>query len=465
MQCKGFITEAWSVVAMFMILTSSTATRYEPNWASLDSRPLPAWYDESKIGIFLHWGVFSVPSYNSAWFWYQWKGLKTSNVVEFMEENYKPDFTYADFAPDFKAEFYDPLRWADIFNASGAKYVVLVTKHHEGFTNWPSKYSWNWNAKDVGPNRDLVGDLASAIRKTTDMHFGVYHSLFEWFHPLYMQDKANNYTTQKFVAAKTMPELYELVNTYKPDVVWSDGDWMVDDFYWNATQFLAWLYNDSPVKDTVVTNDRWGKNIRCKHGGFWNCEDRYVPEKLPKHKWENCMTLDKHGWTFRRDTRLSEIYTMNELIALLAKTVSLGGNLLVNAGPTAYGTINPIYEERLRQMGQWLAVNGEAIYSTHPWTYQNDTTNPDVWYTSRKKGSGTVVYAILLKWLPGTTLQLGAPVVSDQTSITLLGYSGAPFQFVGQTTQGVTVTVPTIPFSSMPCQWGWVFKLLHLKNQ
>ncbi|KAL8601465.1 hypothetical protein ACOMHN_000407 [Nucella lapillus] len=452
-------------VLMIFVLTSCSAKRYEPNWASLDSRPLPAWYDDSKIGIFLHWGVFSVPSYGGAWFWYEWKAAKNPAVVTFMEANYKPGFTYADFAPEFKAEFYDPYRWADIFNASGAKYVVLVTKHHEGYTNWPSKYSWNWNAKDVGPNRDLVGDLANAIRKKTDMHFGLYHSLFEFFNPLYLQDVANNYTTQKFVAEKTLPELYELVNTYKPDVIWSDGDWMVDDFYWNATEFLAWLYNDSPVKDTVVTNDRWGNNTWCKHGDFWNCNDKFMPGKLLKHKWENCMTLDKYAWAFRRTTKLSDIFSMDELIALLVETVSLGGNLLLNVGPTAYGEITPIYEERLRQLGQWLGVNGDAIYGTKPWTYQNDTVNRDVWYTSKKEGSGTVVYAILLKWLRGTTLTLGAPIVSDQTVISLLGYKGAPFKFVARKTQGVTVTVPTISFTHMPCEWGWVFKLENLKNQ
>ncbi|KAL8586050.1 hypothetical protein ACOMHN_023693 [Nucella lapillus] len=450
---------------MVFMLTECGAKRYEPNWPSLDSRPLPAWYDQGKIGIFLHWGVFSVPSFGSEWFWWRWQGSKKPAYVQFMQENYRPDFTYADFAPQFKAEFYDPQRWAEIFTAAGAKYVVLVTKHHEGFTNWPSKYSWNWNAKDVGPNRDLVGDLAKAIRNTTDIHFGIYHSLFEWFNPLYEADKANHYTTQKFVATKTMPELYELVNTYKPDVVWSDGDWMVDDFYWNATNFLAWLYNDSPVKDTVVTNDRWGKNVRCKHGGFWNCHDKFVPGVLPKHKWENCMSLDKGSWGFRRNTKLFQVYTMEELIAVMARTVSLGGNLLVNVGPTAYGEISPIYEERLRQMGQWLGVNGDAIYGTKPWTYQNDTINPHVWYTAKKEGSGTVVYAILLKWLTGTTLTLGAPIVTDQTAISLLGYTGATFKFAGQTTQGVTISVPTISITDIPCQWGWVFKLSNLKNQ
>nr|CAD7578592.1 unnamed protein product [Timema californicum] len=242
-------------------------------------------------------------------------------------------------------------------------YVVFTAKHHEGYTMWPSKYSFSWNAKDVGPKRDLVGDLASAVRNKTDLKFGLYHSLFEWFHPLYLQDKANGYKTQYFVGNKTMPELYELhieanhelrprdvtkslkrlevylveidvpqtvtesqhgrnskaphtntscfrlrrgtltevtplrrltpekkirddrhaqircapVNTYKPEILWSDGPMDGKYTYWNSTQFIAWLYNDSPVKDTVVVNDRWGKGLKCKHGDFYTCRDHYNP--------------------------------------------------------------------------------------------------------------------------------------------------------------------------------------------
>ncbi|KAK2106170.1 Tissue alpha-L-fucosidase [Saguinus oedipus] len=136
----------------------------------------------------------------------------------------------------------------------GPRYVVLTTKHHEGFTNWPSPVSWNWNSKDVGPHRDLVGELGTALRKR-NMHYGLYHSLLEWFHPLYLLDKKNGFKTQHFVSAKTMPELYDLVNSlgahrgrYKPDLIWSDGDWEAPDAYWNSTNFLSWLYNDSPVK-------------------------------------------------------------------------------------------------------------------------------------------------------------------------------------------------------------------------
>ncbi|KAK7002605.1 alpha-L-fucosidase [Biomphalaria glabrata] len=447
---------------IFAVLLGTALARYEPNWNSLDSRPLPSWYDDGKIGIFIHWGVFSVPAFGSEWFWWNWQGSKTPAYTYYMQQNYRPDFTYADFGPMFHAEFYKPDDWADIFQASGANYVVLVSKHHEGFTNWPSKYSFNWNAMDVGPKRDLVGDLANSIRSKTNLKFGVYHSMFEWFHPLFLQDQANNFQTQDFVRTKTMPELYELVNTYKPDIVWSDGEWMAPDTYWNSTEFIAWLYNDSPVKDTVVVNDRWGNNTRCAHGGFWDCDDRFTPGKLIGHKWENCMTLDKYSWGFRANAKLQDILTIEELLSELANTVSLGGNLLINVGPTSFGQILPVYEERFRQLGAWLKVNGEAIYKSGIWTYQSDNATAHVWYTTRTDGPQPVVYAILLNW-PRNFLVLSRPNADSGTKISLLGYPN-PLTFTSLSGGGVNITIPVIPANEMPCEWAWVIKMEGLAN-
>lgn len=131
---------------------------FKPKWSSLDNRPLPSWYDEAKIGIFIHWGVYSVPSFGSEWFWINWKTENTTTKYhDFMKERYPPKFTYQDFARDFTAEFFNATQWADIFDAAGAKYIVLTSKHHEGYTLWPSSYSYSWNSVDVGPNRDLIG--------------------------------------------------------------------------------------------------------------------------------------------------------------------------------------------------------------------------------------------------------------------------------------------------------------------
>ncbi|XP_060572931.1 alpha-L-fucosidase-like isoform X1 [Ruditapes philippinarum] len=464
MVSRFFLVAIWTI----LMVTCVVATRYEPNWESIDKRPLPSWYDESKIGIFIHWGVFSVPSLISEWFWYDWKTQNSSKAQKFMKDNYKPDWTYQDFADQFTAELFNPDEWADIFGASGARYVVLTSKHHEGFTNWPSKYSFSWNSMDVGPNRDLVGSLADSIRKKTSMRFGLYHSLFEWYNPLYLQDKANKFQTQDFVKFKTLPELYEIVNTYKPEVIWSDGDWEAKDVYWNSTDFLAWLYNDSPVKDTVVTNDRWGSGCACHHGGYYTCSDRYNPGKLQNRKWENCMTIDKASWGYRRDAKISDMLTMEELITTLVETVSCGGNILINVGPTHDGRIVPVFEERLRSLGQWLDVNGEAIYSSKPWTFQNDTETPAVWYTAKKPAAGGMnVYALVLKWPSPGDFYLASPTIGTNTKVTLLGYDDpiACRKAPGTKNNGIILTIPAIPFNKMPCDYAWVFKMENLAER
>lgn len=436
-------------------MIESCEGKYEPNWESIDSRPLPVWYDQAKFGIFIHWGVFSVPSFGSEWFWYNWQTRRLQSYVDFMQKNYPPEFQYQDFAPQFTAEFFDAQEWTDIFASSGAKYIVLTTKHHEGFTLWGSKNSWNWNAVDIGPKRDLVDEMATALRAHSDLHLGLYHSLFEWFNPLFETDAANAFMTNYFPIAKTLPELYELVVKYKPEVLWSDGDGGAPDTYWNSTAFLAWLYNDSPVRDTVVTNDRWGLNSICKHGGYYTCSDRYQPGHLLKHKWENCMTIDKHSWGYRRNAHLSDYLTIETLVATLVETVSCGGNLLMNVGPTHDGRIVPIFEERLRQMGQWLLVNGDAIYNTTAWRSQNDSVTPKMWYTFKPQEKA--VFAILLEWPNNGSVILGEPVTQGSTQVELLGHGSLLWEPVKPS--GLRVSLPPLSFSQVPCQWAWTLRL------
>ncbi|XP_005097744.3 alpha-L-fucosidase [Aplysia californica] len=453
------------VLKAVLFFASVVSAKYLPTWESLDSRPLPDWYDEAKLGIFIHWGVFSVPSFRSEWFWWDWQGVKTNDTVEFMKKNYKPDFTYGDFAKQFTAEFFEASEWARIFQDSGAKFIVFVSKHHEGYTNWPSKYSFNWNSKAVGPNRDIVGELAEAVKSQDGLRFGLYHSLFEWFHPWYLADKKNNFTTQEFVDGKTLPELYELVNTYKPDVVWSDGDWEASADYWKSKDFLAWLYNDSPVQSSVVTNDRWGQGVMCHHGGFFTCQDRYNPHHLIKHKWENAMTIDRQSWGFRRRANVADILSIEELLEELITTISCNGNVLLNVGPTHDGMIGVIYQERLHQLGSWLKVNGEGVYSSRPWTYQNDTVTPGVWYTSKSKSQPPAVYAFLLQWPEKGMLYLNSPFPTEKTEVTLLGYSGPSFKWTSQPTQqGIHITFPALNVKQMPCKWAWVLKMTNIKN-
>ncbi|KAB7500995.1 Plasma alpha-L-fucosidase, partial [Armadillidium nasatum] len=401
-----------------------TLAQFEPNWDSLDSRELPKWYDEAKIGIFLHWGVFSVPSFKSAWFWKSWKD-GSEDIVDFMKKNYPPGFTYQDFGPSFTAEFFNPYEWADIFNASGARYIVLTSKHHEGFTLWPSKYSWNWNSMDVGPGRDLVGDLSKEIRTAfPHIKFGLYHSLYEWFNPLYLQDEKNGYNSNDFVRLKTMPELYEL----------------------------------SPVRKSVVVNDRWGKGITCHHGSFYTCQDKFNPGVLQPHKWENCMTLDKYSWVYNRLSPLQNYLTIEELLNTLVKTISCGGNLLVNTGPTHDGRIAPIMEERLRQMGSWLSINGEAVYGSKPWVYQNDTYTPDIWFT-RSTGAESFVYAFISTWPENSYLILGSVKKTTKSVVQMLGCTQV--LQTEKSREGLKIWFPRK--NNVKSNWNFVLKMKYVK--
>lgn len=295
------------------IINSYVGEKYEPTWDSLDTRPLPNWYDEAKVGIFIHWGVYSVPTMGSEWFWKYWKTDHRLEYVNYMRKNYRPGFTYQDFGAEFTTEHYNATEWATLFESSGAKYVVLTSKHHDGYALWPSKYSFGWNSVDVGAHRDLIGELAKAVRKTP-LRFGLYHSLFEWFNPMWISDKASKFRQKDFVEKKIYPEMIDLINSYKPDIVWSDGEAEAPYKYWNATEFIAWLYNDSPVKNTVVTNDRWGEETQCKHGGFYTCGDRFNPGVLQGHKWENAMTIDRQSWGHRANAKLEDFLTSKDLI-------------------------------------------------------------------------------------------------------------------------------------------------------
>uniref|UniRef100_A0A8D0G670 Tissue alpha-L-fucosidase n=1 Tax=Sphenodon punctatus TaxID=8508 RepID=A0A8D0G670_SPHPU len=333
------------------------------------------------------------------------------------------------------------------------RYVVLTTKHHEGFTNWGSPVSWNWNSVDTGPHRDIVGELGEALRER-NIHYGLYHSLLEWFHPLYLEDKKNGFKTQKFVSAKTMPELYDLVLKYKPDLIWSDGDWEAPDTYWNSTSFLAWLYNDSPVKDTVVVNDRWCNNCSCHHGGYYNCADKYKPGTLPGHKWEMCSSIDRMSWGYRSNMHLIELMSESSIIAELVETVSFGGNYLLNVGPTKEGVILPIFQARLLALGKWLSINGEAIYATEPWRVQMENGTNSVWYTSKE----SAVYAIFLAWPQDSVLKLSSPIPSPNTQVTMLGFI-KPLKWEKSLDKGLIITLPYVPSLVFPVQYGWTLKL------
>ena len=420
------------LLLLFMAFNINGQT-YRPEWESLDKRPVPQWFQDSKFGIFIHWGVYSVPAwgptgdsigvYDKYAEWY-WRKMDQPGKVQkyfrgFHLKTYGPNFRYQDFAPMFKAELFDPAKWAELFKQSGAKYVVLTSKHHEGFTLWPSAQSWNWNSVDVGPHRDLCGDLTTAV-KNAGLHMGFYYSLYEWYNPSYLNDPA------VYVNEHMIPQMKDLVTRYTPDILWTDGEWDKPSKEWKSEDFLSWLYNDSPVKDNIVVNDRWGSETRSKHGGFYTTEYGLIGDKegidnAVPHVWEECRGIGT-SFGFNRTEGLSDYSTAGQLIRLLVSTVSAGGNLLLDIGPAADGTIPVIMQQRLLEIGGWLKINGEAIYSTRAYIKTkmdeeiNPETNKSLFFTQKDKE----VYIICLGW-PRGEIKLKGLDMTNKIEVSLLG--------------------------------------------
>jgi alpha-L-fucosidase len=350
------------------VTTTFAQLEYDPAWESLDKRPTPEWWQDAKFGIFIHWGMYSVPGFTKKGNYAEWyqHSLENNNhdgmVKEFHEINYG-NRTYYDLAEDFHAELFEPDEWARMFENAGARYVVLTSKHHDGYCLWPNEqasltWGFPWSSDVVGPGRDLVGDLFKALNKTK-VKPGLYFSLYEWFNPLWQFDK------EKYARDHAMPQLYELVEKYRPWVVWADGDWDATPEQWRSPEFLAWLYNESAVRDRVVVNDRWGSGVRFNHGGIYTPE--YQPDMdFENHAWEESRGMG-HSYGYNRAEDAWDYNSAQSMVLHLIDKVSRGGNFLLDIGPDAHGNIPPIMQDRLLEIGKWLNINGEAIYNTRRW--------------------------------------------------------------------------------------------------
>ncbi|KYQ88455.1 Alpha-L-fucosidase precursor [Tieghemostelium lacteum] len=443
-------------------------TVYEANWSSINARPLPGWYDDVKFGIFIHFGVYSVPAFSqptgyAEWYWYNLMNPSNdgNQTLDYHTKSFGKNFPYQSFAEMLNLRLFDPDEWAQTIYDSGARYVVLTSKHHEGFTLWESEQSWGWNSVNIGPQIDIVGALSKSVKEIPGMHMGVYHSLYEWFNPIYLDDLTKNPPTQVYVNEILQPQLRDVVNSYEPEVIWADGDWEALSSYWESTEFLAWLYTNSTVKDTVVVNDRWGSDCRMKNGGFWTGGDKTNPGYLIPHKWENCNTIG-YSYGYNQNEPIYDYQNSTVLIQEMIETVSCGGNYLLDIGPTSEGTIPMVMQERLADIGKWMDINGEAIYSTHPWRVQNDSADHLIWYTTNTNTGA--VYAHSFEWPESGKLLLNAPIATSYSSISLLGYKGKlPIKMAptgGRS--GISITLPNASPNDYPPFDIFVFKLLNV---
>ena len=404
---------------------------FAATWESLKGYTVPAWYEDGKFGIFIHWGLYSVPAFDNEWYPRNMY-LKDSAAYKHHLDTYGPQttFGYKDFLPLFKAQHFDPDAWATLFQQAGAKYVVPVAEHHDGFAMYDCSFT-RWNAVKMGPQRDVLGELAAATRRQ-GLTFGLsYHRAEHWWFlnggkdiPSDVQDPryADFYGPAQIDPANHPPDtaflddwmarLGELVEQYQPQLVYFD--WWIEQpaFQPYLSRFAAYYYNRAAAGNQgVVINYKQGdfkdRHAFAEGSAVYDIERGRLSEILPRF-WQSDTSILRNSWCH---VASPDYKTVPELIGDLVDIVSKNGALLLNIGPRADGTIPEQDAEMLRSIGRWLAVNGEAIYASRPWKVfgegptqrasgsftdakKPDFTSQDIRFTTR----GETLYATFLAW-------------------------------------------------------------------
>lgn len=460
---------------LMLVAPAARAQVVDATWESINQRGYPDWFANAKLGIFIHWGLYSVPAYSapdgySEWFYRglmtgdsirvktmtditkvwggmlgdQWSG-RMGNGQGSIIQNPRITDQYSLFVPMWRAEHWNPDEWARLFKAAGARYVLLVTKHHDGYCLWNSKYQPNWNSVATGPRRDIVGELTRAVRRT-GLKMGFYYSLTEWTNPLHiwMQDPDDSIST--YVTRYMIPQFKELVTKYQPSAIFADGEWQNSAEQFHAAEVISWYYNT--VGAEAIVNDRWGSGTQH---GF----------KTPEYKgaiadttrpWAECRGIGR-SFALNRNEPLSNYLTSDSLIRHFVKLVAAGGGMTLNVGPEADGTIPMLQQERLLDLGRWLSVNGEAIYDSRP-CRRMCSRDSTVFFTSRQNNT----YAIMTR-IPGKTVTLSnMPAPKKDMKITLLGCNKElKWRYLGNK---LTIKLDNITFADLAqVQAAWVFKM------
>ena len=461
-----------------------TPIAYKPTWESLKQHPTPEWFEDAKFGIYFHWGVYSVPAFGNEWYprrMYIDEENQRGNYFTYHKKNFgdHKEFGYKDFVPMFKAEKFDADEWAELFKKAGARFAGPVAEHHDGFAMWDSDLT-EWDAADMGPNRDIVGEIARAVRKHGMKLVTSFHHAYNWKY--YEPSYAGDYDTKDPKCSGLYPsphepgapeseeflkdweaKVREVIDKYQPDYLWFDFGWREPTFEGYKKSLLAYYYNKAEEwdKGVVVTY----KHDHLPAGvGVLDLE-RGRLDTLSKDKWITDTSVDRRSWCYIKNP---DYKSVNTLVDNLVDRVSKNGNLLLNIGPRPDGTIPEEQKELLLGIGKWLDVNGEAIYGTRPWAVYGEGPTKmqggafgergEVVYTAsdiRFTVKGNALYAICLDW-PGeqvTIESLSRLEEANINSIKLLGIDKELEWSLAK--EGLTIKIP----DEKPCENAYTFKI------
>jgi alpha-L-fucosidase len=370
---------------------------YEPNWESLMQYKVPKWFTDAKLGIFIHWGVYAVPAFGDEWY-PRYMYMKDRPEYEHHRKTWGPQstFGYKDFIPLFKAEKWDPEAWVDLFIKAGAKYIVPVAEHHDGFPMFKSAFT-RWNAFNMGPRRDLVAELAQVVRRR-ELKLGVSsHRAYNWRYYTYADDfDTLNSDLADFYSPVHPPEepasqafidnwlgrCKELVNKFEPDLLWFDFGWHWDEFAPYRPVVTSYYYNRAL---------EWGKEVVLNYkrkfpdGVAVYDVERGKLDDIRQDYWQTDTAVSYQSWGYIENDRFKSATTV---VHDLVDIVSKNGNLLLNVGPRPDGTIPDEAASILLGLGEWLQVNGEAIYgATHWHRYGEGPTKVEMGHITEHKNA------------------------------------------------------------------------------
>ena len=421
--------------------------RYEPAWESLKLHPCPKWYEDAKLGIFIHYGLYSVPAWAPTvkltekgeidwhkfapdltdWFpsnpyaeWYMntWR-IKGSPTWKRHVEKYGENFDYLDFIPMFNegVKKWDPDQWADLFKEIGAQYIVPTTRHHDGFKLWPSKVvNPHRKANQQGTERDVIGELATAVRKQ-GIHMGIYFSGgLDWSFtdgPILTRHGVEEHCPQSEEYGRYADALLEeLIHRYEPENIWNDIAYPRTG---NLPKILADYYNLVPE---ATIDDRFHEIDKQPIHADYTSPEGVWPEKVVEKKWESCHALGT-SFGYNQNEGSEDMLTPGKLIGMFVDIVSKNGNLLLDIGPRADGSVSELQLSRVRELGKWLQMNGEAIYSTRPWVRCDGKTQDGVHIRFTRKED--TAYAILLEKPASRQIVIESLRLKEGTRIEMLG--------------------------------------------